>query len=62
MHLGRGLLIGLQWTEKERLWPGDAHVLGRTKGQLKSFVESRLVAVRTNGLETALGNFRSVRP
>jgi hypothetical protein len=29
---------------------------------LKPFVESRLVAVRTNGLETALGNFRSVRP
>jgi hypothetical protein len=29
---------------------------------LKPFIESRLVAVRTNGLETALGHFRSVRP
>jgi hypothetical protein len=38
MHLGRGLLIGLQWTEKERLWLGDAQVLGQTKRQLKSFV------------------------
>jgi len=33
-----------------------------TKRQLKSFVESRLVAVWTNGLETALRNFRSVWP
>ncbi len=29
---------------------------------MKPFIESRLVAVRTNGLETALGHFRSVRP
>jgi hypothetical protein len=28
---------------------------------LKPFIESRLVAVRANGLQTALGHFRSVR-
>ena len=38
------------------------HRVRRAKGQLKSFVESRLVAVRTDRLETALGNFRSVGP
>ena len=34
----------------------------RTKRQLKSFVKPRLVAVRTDRGETALGHFRSVWP
>jgi hypothetical protein len=37
-------------------------VFGQTKHQLKSFVTPRLLAIRTDGAETALGNFRSVWP
>ena len=32
------------------------------KRQLKSFVPSRLMTMGTNGIQTALGNFRSVGP
>ena len=41
---------------------GKVQSVGWTKRQLKSFVKSRLVTIRTNRVETALGNFRSVRP